>query len=479
MEQSEHDANVNFILKPSEIVIPKDNPFANDKLDRKKCAQTLTNLVQNISGPLVMSINGGWGTGKTVFLKMWNQSLQNAGFTTIYFSAWEDDYCNDALIALIGQIWNSLKDSDWKEILKTVRRCVAPVIRGSALNAIRKCSGGLIEITEKQLKSISKKAVDEYLVTGEKLKDLKKQLETLAFKVLEKGKPLVIIIDELDRCRPTFAIELLEKVKHLFNIPGILFILGIDREQLGHSIKCVYGEGMDVAGYLRRFIDMEFILPEVNAEVFCSHLFEQLGHNQYLRKRLQTDDGVIFDRRNFHLIFVKLCACFKLSLRDIEHCSRILVLAYSNTQDNHFIYPPLLSVLVILKVVKSKLYHAYAAGHSKGEEVIEFILAQPRGEDFLKTKEGNLVEAYLFAASPKNWRDNVYSQMRKRFERQELLQHEYLPERLKNMREGDFENLFKSYSSVVSRGEGKITNEMLGYLSEKIELASLMTQYRE
>jgi|GEM_PF-2577232 len=68
-------------LKPSEFEIPPDNPFANDKLNRKECADALTNLVTNNPGPLVMSINGGWGTGKTVFLRMWDQSLKNDKFT--------------------------------------------------------------------------------------------------------------------------------------------------------------------------------------------------------------------------------------------------------------------------------------------------------------------------------------------------------------------------------------------------------------
>ena len=103
-------------LKPSEFVVPTDKPFANDKLERNKCADSLTNLVQNVPGPLVISINGGWGTGKTVFLRMWKQHLQNSSFTTIYFNAWQDDYCHDPLIALIGQIQNKQKSTSFMVI---------------------------------------------------------------------------------------------------------------------------------------------------------------------------------------------------------------------------------------------------------------------------------------------------------------------------------------------------------------------------
>jgi len=466
-------------LKPTEISIPKEDPFVNDKLDRKKCADALTNLIKNTPGPLVASINGEWGTGKTVFLKMWSQSLANEGFTTIYFSAWEDDYCDDALIALIGQIWKNLKDSDSKEMVKSVKECAAPVLKSAVFNAARTVSAGIIDFDDKKLSSISQKAVDEYLAAGEKLSDLKQRLKELAQKLSQDNKPLVIVIDELDRCRPTFAIELLEKVKHLFDVTGIYFVLGIDREQLGHSIKCVYGQDMDVDGYLRRFIDMEFILPEASPEVFCSHTFDQFGLNEYFKKRLEASRGHLDDKRSLTDIFAKLCFCFKLSLRDIEHCCRLFVVAYMNTEDNHFIFPPLFAPLVILKLVNSKLYHHYVTGNCKSEEIIEYILEQPRGETFLDSKQGRWIEAHLFAASPKTWRDIALHQMQLLMEKKEMLQPEYLPDRIKDMEKGKFEDLYKACSSIVNRFECEISSATLGYLSNKIELASLMLGYRE
>ncbi|MBN1391801.1 MAG: AAA family ATPase [Sedimentisphaerales bacterium] len=473
-------------LKPSEFVIPKEDPFANDKLERKKCADTLTRLVQNTPGPLVISINGGWGTGKTVFLKMWNQDLQNNGFTSIYFNAWQDDYCHDSLIALIGQIWNELKNSALEEIANSVKECAAPVFRSTIFNALRTATVGIVDLNEGQLKSISEKAVDEYFTAGEKLKDLKERLGKLAQEVNKKGKPLIIIIDELDRCRPTFAIELLEKVKHLFDTPGILFVLGIDREQLGHSIRCVYGHEMNVDGYLRRFIDVEFLLPEAKLEVFVSHLFAQFGLNECFEKRKQaTSKGyhhVIDDKSEFDYVFAKLCMCFRLSLRDMEHCCRLFTLAYMNTHNTHFIYPYLLAILVILKLVDNKLYRKYVSGQCTGEEVVQIILMQPRGRDFLTDRLGMVVDAHLFAASPQNWRDSLYEQMLLRFKKQTLTRPEIIPERIKAMTPEKYEELYEMYSRLLERQffhGGEVSNHTLGYLSQKVELASLMLDYRE
>ena len=77
----------------------------------------------------------------------------------------------------------------------------------------------------------------------------------------EPQRPLVFFIDELDRCRPSFAIELLERVKHLFDVKNIVFVLSIDKKQLEAITAAVYGERIDALEYLRRFIDLDFYLP--------------------------------------------------------------------------------------------------------------------------------------------------------------------------------------------------------------------------
>ena len=82
------------------------------------------------------------------------------------------------------------------------------------------------------------------------------------------GRPMVFIIDELDRCRPTFAIELLERVKHIFDVPNMVFAFGINRDELCSSLQSIYGN-IDADVYLRRFFDMEFTLPQADSEKFA------------------------------------------------------------------------------------------------------------------------------------------------------------------------------------------------------------------
>ncbi|GAL22833.1 putative phage protein [Vibrio maritimus] len=74
--------------------------------------------------------------------------------------------------------------------------------------------------------------------------------------------PAFIFIDELDRCRPSYAVEMLETIKHIFDIEGVVFVVATDTEQLQHAVKAVYGEGFDARVYLSRFFNSRFSLKE-------------------------------------------------------------------------------------------------------------------------------------------------------------------------------------------------------------------------
>ena len=95
----------------------------------------------------------------------------------------------------------------------------------------------------------------------------------------------MFIIDELDRCRPSFSIEVLEKAKHFFNVENIIFVLGADKEQLGHSIKAIYGNDLNVNGYLRRFIDLDYVLPSPDKGLFVKVLFKKHLFNEYFSSK--------------------------------------------------------------------------------------------------------------------------------------------------------------------------------------------------
>ena len=260
-------------LKLPESEIQEDNPWADDALKRSDVAEKLTNLISGQSDPFVISLHGHWGTGKTFLLKRWQQQLENDGFQAIYFNAWEDDFCDDPFVAIIGQLSDFLKRKGIKGLADKIRKAAKPLLIQGTLSVVRNVSG---LPPDGNLEQFADKTLADYSRQGEKKKELKTALQELSGKVkADTGHPLVFIIDELDRCRPTFAIELLERVKHIFDIPDMVFVFGINRDELCSSIRSVYGE-IDADTYLRRFFDMEFMLPDIDSKTFCKFLIGQL-----------------------------------------------------------------------------------------------------------------------------------------------------------------------------------------------------------
>ena len=96
---------MSFSCKDIDIEITSDAPFKEDKLNREQIAPILTTIadVYSDSGA-VLAIDGEWGSGKTTFVKMWRQYLINNGYKTLYFNAWETDFIEDPLIALMGEL---------------------------------------------------------------------------------------------------------------------------------------------------------------------------------------------------------------------------------------------------------------------------------------------------------------------------------------------------------------------------------------
>ena len=93
-------------IKHHEIEIKTENPFANCKLDRQKYSSVLTSIINSYPHGFVLALNNKWGTGKTTFVKMWEQDLKNQEFQTLYFNAWENDFENNPLTALMGELKN-------------------------------------------------------------------------------------------------------------------------------------------------------------------------------------------------------------------------------------------------------------------------------------------------------------------------------------------------------------------------------------
>ena len=202
-------------LKIVEPDVDPDEPWRDDMLGREEIADRLTSIVRGQEAPFVISVDGRWGTGKTFLLKRWRQALQNDGFQAIYFNAWEDDFCDDPLLAIIGQLTEHFHEagklrSDGPRTHRGTLRC-----RYLTSQVDREWRSRRKDLKRDNL--LSNDYRRQQLRTKDQIRD-STCTARLPRSTRQSGQPLVFIIDELDRCRPTFAIELLERVKHIFDV---------------------------------------------------------------------------------------------------------------------------------------------------------------------------------------------------------------------------------------------------------------------
>ena len=288
-------------IQPEMVEVPPENPFKHDLLNRKTAIEALTNVISNIEGPYVMAVDAPWGMGKTTFIRMWEQYLRDKRFLVASFNAWETDYFADPFSSLSSELLQELenfgkeasvdKNSQvWREQLKklraetkTILRKTLPILRFLADTAGPSWPGKTaVQIIEAYIE----KASNNHPSTRETLKEFRETLSEAARVFTQEAQkgPLVIIIDELGRCRPSYAVELLEIAKHFFSVEHIVFVLAVNFSELSHSVRAVYEEGFNAESYLERFFDIDFKLPDTDRGKFIQSNFQAMRIDQYFKR---------------------------------------------------------------------------------------------------------------------------------------------------------------------------------------------------
>lgn len=410
-------------IKPDDIEIPLDDPFRHDLLDRKQSILILTNLLKNLETPYTMSIDASWGNGKTTFLNMWKQHLKNEDFPVVSFNAWDTDFAEFPLIALTSELLVTLQSLDEEgdlgldAIEATLPRIhkitltkaipwmisLAGVIGGIQANdpsvallgntLSAGIAGTMEEMTRNELLADPQEPLT-YVEAKEEINSFKNALASTAEKLSEKhsGKPLVIAIDELDRCRPSYAIELLEIVKHFFSVDYVVFVLAIDKSQLSHAIKAVYGRNFDAIGYLRRFVDLDFRLPYPDRKTFMTQLMKQTGLYRFFEDSNVQSWGRPNDTRRLLSTFLSSST---LSIRQIQQALYHLGLVLASLDSQSDISYGAIAALVILKTINPAVYRQYIQSDLTDEEVLDVLFDSPGFQNTRSTGDGALLEALL------------------------------------------------------------------------------------
>lgn len=351
----------------------KENTF-----DRGKDIQEFIEGLELIEGNAFISLDAKWGDGKTFFVRQIEETLKYFRakqmeteekplkdlnsyeylkesvaikqttvehiYLPVYYNAWMYDDHNDPLMSLLlvmtkqcGGAYNTkINTKSLGERLLTVASSLPISIKKvNPATLINDLQGGKVDIlsavkTEEDIKECVRDVFNDIIV--------------------EEAEKLVVFIDELDRCKPSFAIEMLERIKHYFDDERIIFIVSLNKEQLIHTISNYYGSEFDATRYLNRFFDISINLPEIS---------------RYQKQRVQCTDS---ERFWITLIADELSDYYGFSLRDklifknrIESIPREGGDAFSSDKMYLIIFEVL---IVLLDMIDAKEKKAFLEGKS-------------------------------------------------------------------------------------------------------------------
>lgn len=394
-------------IQPLEIEVPEDDPFKNDLLGREDTVKVLTSIVRSIEGPCVLSVDAAWGAGKTTFLKIWAQYLRNQKFPVVEFNAWETDFSEEPFIALSTELTEGLKDyayadesvtekiDDIKSKTKEVARSLIPGIIKAAAAGVPLVGG----VVGESLAALAEERLNAYEKVRKSVKDFKRTLEEMAESLSKSkgGRPLVLVIDELDRCRPSYAVELLEVAKHLFAVDHVVFVLGVNRSELAHSVKALYGDEFDALGYLGRFFDLDFRLPEPDRAAFINAMLDAIRIDDCFKQRKdpQKQQGDTVARK----LLLAFLNTPDINLRRVAQAIHRLGLVFASLPRDLQLFPKMTVVMFILRTVNTDLYFRFVDGEASDVEVVDTLFNRPRIKPLQGTKEGLLLETMIILAN--------------------------------------------------------------------------------
>ena len=341
-------------FRSSPLDVPEDNPFANDALGREDQIEALTRLVSNIEGPCVLALDGAWGSGKTVFLKMWANVLRREGFEVVEFNAWDTDFSDDPLMALQAELGSTLKR---KPNYRAVAKAGVAVV--SSLASLFGPFPDVMQSFEdfqKQMKTSTQLRLEGYQAARADIEHFKAVLtETIA----SDGR-LVVCVDELDRCRPDYAIRFLEATKHIFEVEGVTFLLAVNLSELANSVKALYGGDFDAHQYLRRFLDHVLYL-QTDRTRYLDHLINSTGFHRYTNQPYVA----VSDFLETFVLTVP-----HMSLRDLEQAIHHLRLVLNSLHRD--VWDVALSMM-IFRIVVPDTYRQFTNGAISDWEALKHL----------------------------------------------------------------------------------------------------------
>ena len=312
--------------------------FEEDLIGLREFSQRLLQFIDVehhfVDGSLVIGLSSKYGSGKTTFFRMLKNDLEKGDSVigpviVVSLNAWESDFFGDPLFsilsALVGRVKESGKEADSIVFAAKNLGWFATAIGSqvvSKFTGIDPAAAG--EFTEKKKAirdstlPLPMNAFSIYQARKDAMSHLKITLQKF---ITESDSKILFLVDELDRCRPDYAIAYLETIKHIFDLDGATFILAADRHHLSNSARTAFGCDLDFEEYYRKFVHREVQLPALTDTAFSQftakyskHFFER---NEIRHCIMPMKDGSVQNISEF-------IAALKLTPRQIQECFRVL-----------------------------------------------------------------------------------------------------------------------------------------------------------
>ena len=341
---------------------------------------------------LTISLNADFGNGKTTFLKMFEHFIktEKQNYDIILINAWESDFYKEPVITILSElaIWieqtksqgvNKQKEPKIKKAISGIKSAIGSVFS----QAVQHKTGVNIKEVKKAYSkqdsaSPNQDALGENIL--EDFKQRKKAVQKVREAILEyikvSQKKLLIIVDELDRTRPDYAVRFLEDIKHFFDIENVVFLVAVNRTQMEVTVKCLYGQDLDFEGYYRKFFKQEMELPDPykEAQKLVSNLIEKTN----VKYRDNKDSRV----KNTYWS----CKMFNLTLREIESFIRIFEMVLGHEKSIiEWIYMDAYSFFICLYLKRKEVFKSIKKGFSV-DNFISFIKNDSSLKAFLYNK---------------------------------------------------------------------------------------------
>lgn len=349
-------------LNPRPLRPVAGSPWGDDALQRQGIASELSTLATALAkgeDSATIALDGGYGTGKTFILERWVQDLQDQGQVAVYYNAWENDCDDDPLVSLIETLASDGKIIKWA-------KATWDALNKALDGFLRKCTGVSVQNVRKAVADDQKPVglLDAAAARRKSRQTLKDLLAKLVDSTADKDG-IVVVIDELDRCRPTFATELMERVKHVLNVPGLVFVFGVNMAALRETVRARYGD-IDAHQYLLRMFTATLHMPPdmahhrregvYRAECYVKYLIDRFGLRAFCEQHRDLDAELSLAA---HLLLL-VASGGGVTPREMERIVWLLAkVASSSLLTGRKAYSMLPFVLVPLAVARVKAPNAY------------------------------------------------------------------------------------------------------------------------